>query len=189
MASLGVALFGLHKCIPTEAQLSKMAVIDGVVLKREGKPFQDVENIIQRETESIEKNLSQKFAKKKEHLKQTMKLLNDKTLPAQKRAEYKASYKQEAANVERELQQQTDELRRRIDVIEQTINDTMFDISKQLAKKYKLSVILNTSVANIATVFYADRSLDLTKEAVEMLNQQLKNLDSLFAGTANARGH
>ncbi|MDR1908047.1 MAG: OmpH family outer membrane protein [Holosporales bacterium] len=157
--------------------LPKIAVVDGLRLKNEATPFAEVVRIIQRDTEQIEKNMDTKFAKKREELKKTTKLLSDKTIPPKKRAEYKAQYEQESAKIKEELQKQTDVLRNKVKMLEQMLNDAMVEITKDLAKKYNLNIVLNTSVANIMTVYYADKSLDLTDEAVDMLNKRLQKLE------------
>jgi Skp family chaperone for outer membrane proteins len=90
-----------------------------------------------------------------------------------KRTEYKKEYDRDLAAFTAELQEKRDELKRKISFINSIIHNTVIDTVKQLAKKYKLRVVLNSQVLGVMTVLYADPSLDLTEEAIFSLNKTL----------------
>ncbi|MDR0631076.1 MAG: OmpH family outer membrane protein [Holosporales bacterium] len=155
----------------------KVAVVNGARLKQDAEPFL----FAQKDAERIEQEIGAWLDKKRENLQRLAQLVSNNAIPPKKRAEYKSQYEQEYANIDAELRTQKEALQRKIYKLNVILNEAVMEVTQQLAKKYGLNMVLNTQVGEIMTVYCADKSADLTDEAIDWLNKKLRNIEELVS--------
>jgi Skp family chaperone for outer membrane proteins len=168
--------------VTTAVPSLKIAVVDGVRLKTEAQPFLNVVSIVKEKTELLEKELSRQHEERSKLFKQTELLLKDKTISAEKRIALRKQLDQKTAEMETEFRIQKDAFRQKCALLEQLLNNSVFEVINDIAKKYKLTLVLNTKIVDIMTVFYTDPSIDLTEEVISALNKKLKDIDKYSLG-------
>lgn len=160
-------LFSYHSITPL-----KIAIVDGARIKKESKPFLYVVETERNKLEEIYNQMRTRY----ESIRKLLELSKSSKIPMKDRAKYKAQFEAEAAKLEQEVQAKKDNLRQKFAILTKTLEDSVIQTTSDLAKKYNLSIIFNTNVFDTITIFYATPNIDLTDEAIKLLNQRLKNI-------------
>ncbi|MDR2464298.1 MAG: OmpH family outer membrane protein [Holosporales bacterium] len=165
--------------LTTERPLLKIAVVDGVRLKTEAQPFLDVVTIVRAETEQLENELNKQREQRNELWEKTERSLKDKKVSEDIRLVLRKQLDQKTIEMDADFRARKDAFRKKCASLEQLLNESVFEVINELAKKYKLTLILNTKIVDMMTVFYAAPSIDLTDEVISSLNKKLKNINDI----------
>jgi Skp family chaperone for outer membrane proteins len=155
----------------------KVAVVNGARIKRESDPFL----FARKDAERVEQEIGAWLDKRKENLQRLAQLVNDNAISPKKRAEYKSQYEKEYSSIGDELTTRKEKLQKKFDKLNVILTEAVMEGTQQLAQKYGLNMVLNTQVGETMTVYCADKSVDLTDEAIDWLNKKLHNVEDLLA--------
>lgn len=150
----------------------KIAIVDGARIKQECEPFLRVAEAEKRELDKI----YQAMQGKHKEVRRLLTLSKDSKVPIKKRAEYKKQSEAIALQYENEVQKRKDFLRVQFTYLNRTLENAVLQTTSELAKKYKLYIIFNTNVFDTMTIFYAAPEIDLTNEAIRVINQRMRHL-------------
>ncbi|GHS92679.1 hypothetical protein AGMMS49949_05100 [Alphaproteobacteria bacterium] len=149
-----------------------IAIVDGARLKTETLPCIRFQEIFQKESKALNANIQ----KAKESLEKLSELAKDPKLSQAKRAEYRKKFHQEFARIGPQIQKSKDELKQKMIDFQEKINLAVVDVTQSLSGKYQLRLILNAKVMDKMSVFYASPTLDITDEAIEMVNKEFEKI-------------
>jgi Skp family chaperone for outer membrane proteins len=130
-------------------------------MELEKKAFEDVNEKIKAEYTQLQNILKQSKDVKKS---------------AKERLEYKKQFDKEFAILEPQVQKEKELLRNRDAILKQRLNEAVIKVTKELAKKYRLDIILNANVFETMTVFYSSPRIDLTDEAIALLDKKVDGI-------------
>ncbi|MDR0633233.1 MAG: OmpH family outer membrane protein [Holosporales bacterium] len=150
----------------------KLAIVDGSRIKKESQAFLKVLDLEKKAFEDVNEKIRAEYKNLQDILKQSKDLKNS----AKARLEYKKQFDQEFAILEPQVQIEKEQLRKRDIVLKQRLNDAVLKVTKDLAKKYKLDIILNANVFETMTVFFSSPRIDLTNEAIALLDKKIKDI-------------
>lgn len=166
-------LLGNHHLFPYKTvNPLKIAIVDGARIKKESKPFLYVVETEKNKLEEIYNQMRARY----EGIRKLLELSKNSRIPIKDRAKYKTQFEAEAEKLEKEVQEKKDKLRQKFSVLTKTLEDSVIQVTSDLAKKYHLYIIFNTNVFDTITIFYATPDIDLTDEAIKLLNKRLKNI-------------
>jgi Skp family chaperone for outer membrane proteins len=158
------------------AGTTKIAVVNSARIKNESEPFV----FAKKDAERFGQEIGDWLDKRKEKLQTLATLVKDNTISTKKRAIYKSQYEQEYSKIGEELRSRKEMLQKRFDKLSTMLTETVMEVTRQLASKHGLSMVLNTQVGETMTVYCASKSVDLTDEAIDMLNKKLRNISELL---------
>jgi Skp family chaperone for outer membrane proteins len=168
---MGVVVFyiGLSKTKDTSPMT--IAVLDGERLKKDATPFMTVHQLMSAEFDKVKSE----FGPFSAQLETAFDLVRSEKNPA------KAQKKKEAFDKKRvEIEQvfiKKQEYLHSIEVeLTNKLQNTVFEIVDELAKKHNISIILNRMVDDKISVFYSKPHLDITDEVIREVNRRLKNV-------------
>ena len=150
----------------------KLAIVDGARIKNESKAFQKVVELERSGFDKINSEVKEKY----KYLQNLLKKSKDIKNSSDQRLKYKKQFDHEFSILEPKIQKRKDEIRKRDAIWKQRLNEAVLKITNNLAKKYKLNVILNANVFDTMTVFYASKDIDITNEVIELIDDDLKDI-------------
>jgi Skp family chaperone for outer membrane proteins len=171
----GITLF-YWKTEKKEKNLAKefsIAIVDGDRLKKEALLCLKIEEIIQTETDRLQAYIQ----KEREELKNLSDKKKDTQIPLSKRAEYRRQYDGKLSKIVVEVNQKRQNLKQLTTQLQELANTTVTEVAQKLAKKYHLRILLNATVVETMAVLYASPAIDLTNEAIQMIDEQIPNFD------------
>ncbi|MDP3372452.1 MAG: OmpH family outer membrane protein [Candidatus Paracaedibacteraceae bacterium] len=168
---LGFAL-GVNRFLIPSGEL-KIAVVDGDRLKKEAAPFQVVRQLLLAEqTKAHEEILpiETELVKEQQEIR----------LQAKKHPEAAKKRREEFDKKVVELEQRTQKIRTKLDKqaneLSGTIQETVFLIINEIAKKEKVNLVLNMTIDDKRAVFFVENRMDLTDTVISETNKRLKNI-------------
>jgi Skp family chaperone for outer membrane proteins len=175
-AAFVAAKFGVHVLTAQRELPFRIAIVDGTRITNESKVFLRITEL---EKQSFDE-INEEFAEKYKHLQQLLKKSRNPDNSAQARQNYKKQFDNEFAILDPQVQKKKDERKRQVTTVINRLNEAVAAVTNVLAQKYKLDLILNTHVFDKMTVFYASPSIDLTSEAIVLLDKQIHELTEGF---------
>jgi Skp family chaperone for outer membrane proteins len=100
----------------------------------------------------------------------------DPKIPPKTRQEYKKQFEREFSILEPQVQKKREQLRIKDALLKRRVHEAVLKAADDLAKKYKLDVLLNANVFDALTVFYASKKIDLTDEAIALLDKHIDEI-------------
>lgn len=157
---------------PASAETT-IGIVDTAKIMRDSKAAQSVRSQLQAKQKSFQAELD---AKEKSLLAEDQALAKqqgnvDKAAFEQKVKEFRTK----AANAQREVQEKKASVDKALTSSLQNIQQTVMQITKEVATEKKLNVVLSS-----AQVLHADSGLDITNEVLTRLNSKLPNVAVKF---------
>jgi Skp family chaperone for outer membrane proteins len=165
--SLGVNRF----LIPSGAL--KVAVVDGDRLKNEARAFRVAHDILIVEQSKAHEEM---MPIEKELLKEQEAIRLEAKKNPESAKKRKEAFDIRLAEVNKKVQKKSDLLYKQRDYLSETIQEMVFSIINEIAKKQNISIVFNTTIDEKRSVFFAEKRMDLTDAVVSALNERLKNL-------------
>lgn len=153
----------------------RIAIVDGARIKNESKAFLKVMDLEKQTLEALNKQIREKY----QVLQAKLKKSKNPNIPAKERAKYKKQFDEEFAIWEPKMQKEKAAWRRRQVVLTDRFNEAVIQVTRELAKKHNVDLLLNATVllgVDIMTVFYVSPKIDLTNEAIALLDQQIDEI-------------
>lgn len=156
----------------------KIGVIDGYRIQNESEVFSLAHNFAEKQQEGLNDELKDNRVR----IKKLYEKVKDESIPLKERSKLKKQAEKELIElleIDAEKQKISSEFCREN---EQFLSKTIVDVSNELAQKYNLSLVFNSNDEMI-NIFYFNSSIDLTDEAIKMIDCEaksnfLKNLES-----------
>lgn len=168
---LGFSLGVNHFLIPS-AEL-KIAVVDGDRLKKEAIPFQTVRQMLMEEQTKAHQAIlpiETQLVKEQEEIRALAK--KEPEAAKKKREEF---YKK-VAELEQQTQKKRSVLDKQATYFTGMIEETVFTIINDIAKKEKISLVLNITIDEKRSVFFVENRMDLTETVIAEMNKRLKDI-------------
>ncbi|MDR3285520.1 MAG: OmpH family outer membrane protein [Holosporales bacterium] len=150
----------------------KLAIVDGTRIKKESKVFLKINELEKQAFEKTNNEIREKYKILQNLLKSSKNPKNS----AKVRQKFKKQFEAEFAVLEPQIQKKKEEFREKDAILKEYVHEAIFKITGELAKKYKLDVILNADIYEKKAVFYASSKIDLTDEVIAKFDEQLENV-------------
>ena len=151
----------------------KVAVVDGDRLKSEARAFRVAHDILIVEQSKAHEEM---MPIEKELLKEQEAIRLEAKKNPESAKKRKEAFDIRLAEVNKKVQKKGDLLYKQRDYLSETIQEMVFSIINEIAKKQNISIVLNTTIDEKRSVFFAEKRMDLTDAVVSTLNERLKNL-------------
>ncbi len=149
----------------------KIATLDGPRVKKESKPFSDLNKFKQMMHKTIYKDI----LKEEEKLRQDYADLRVSLDPPSVIDKKKSILDQKKLFLEKKIQmiqvKLQDKMSKRAQFIEECLNKIIKEIVKEKKIQLVINTQINTQIGDKRILFYADQSLDITENVIEKLNK------------------
>lgn len=166
---IGLGIYGLFPSLPQTTL--RIAIIDGDRLKQEAEPFSKEHQLL---TQELDKDKPEILRYHTELEKIIESIKSEKNIAkAQKK---KTNYEKRKSEIEQIVFQKQQRLLKIEAYLTQLIQETTFEIIKNIAREKNIQLIHNRFVEDKLLIFYNESFLDITSDVIHRLNERLKNL-------------
>jgi Skp family chaperone for outer membrane proteins len=148
----------------------KVAIVDVQFILENSIAMQKIQEQIENISKTIEKNVSQKEVEFKKIEEDLIKKKN--TLNEQEFEKLVNDFNKKVTSAQQDIQSKKVQLEQAHSDAVGKVHEIIISIINDLAKKYNVNLILPSS-----QILYASPKLNITKDAIEQLNNQIKNVE------------